>query len=142
MSPFFTGNTCLPTSSPTSSKCTLGGYPVYAVDATTVRDVQAAVNFARNSNIRLVIKNTGHDFSGKSAGAHSVSVWTHNFRGIEYIEKWNGNDGYEGPAFKVGAGVQGREVYEFGRELGLMVVGGEGMVSISFLTSRFGEDVV
>ena len=49
------GATCVPTND-TSSTCTLGGYPVYVVNATTVRHVQLAVNFTRNNNIRLVIK--------------------------------------------------------------------------------------
>jgi hypothetical protein len=36
--------------------CTRGGYPEYVVNATTVKHIQAAVNFARNKNVRLVIK--------------------------------------------------------------------------------------
>ena len=50
---------------------------MYVVNVSTVAHVQAAVNFARNSGARLVIKNTGHDFSGKSGGAGALSVWTH-----------------------------------------------------------------
>ncbi|KAJ3054575.1 hypothetical protein HK097_001408, partial [Rhizophlyctis rosea] len=123
MSPFFTGNTCLPTADP-NGKCTLGGYPYYAVNATAVRDVQAAVNFARNLNIRLVVKNTGHDFSGKSSGAHSLSIWTHNFKDITYIPY---HPDTKGPAFKVGAGVQVFEINKAAQQRGLMVVGGEGM---------------
>jgi hypothetical protein len=49
------GATCLPAVNATGN-CTLGGYPVYVVNATTVKQVQATVNFARNRNIRLVIK--------------------------------------------------------------------------------------
>jgi len=55
LSQWASGNTCVPTSQPNST-CTQGGYPVYVVDALTVRHVQMAVNFARNNNIRLVIK--------------------------------------------------------------------------------------
>jgi hypothetical protein len=55
MSQWASGNTCAPTSEPNST-CTQGGYPVYVVNALNVRHVQMAVNFARNSNIRLVIK--------------------------------------------------------------------------------------
>lgn len=36
--------------------CTLGGSPVYVVNASTVAHVQAAVNFARNRGLRLVVK--------------------------------------------------------------------------------------
>jgi len=49
------GNTCLASRNPTGN-CTQGGFPSYVVNATSVKQVQAAVNFARNKGIRLVIK--------------------------------------------------------------------------------------
>jgi hypothetical protein len=49
------GDTCLPFLNATG-KCTRGGFPEYVVNATTVKHVQAAVNFARNKNLRLVVK--------------------------------------------------------------------------------------
>lgn len=77
VSPMFEGLTCLPPTPGVASNCTQGGYPVYVVNVTTAAHVQAVVNFARNQNVRLVVKNTGHDLSGKSLGAGSLSVWTH-----------------------------------------------------------------
>jgi hypothetical protein len=35
------------------------------IDAHTKEHVQAGVSFARENNIRLIIRNTGHDFIGK-----------------------------------------------------------------------------
>lgn len=49
------GDTCPATPNP-QGNCTQGGFPVYVVNATTVRQIQIAVNFARNKNLRLVIK--------------------------------------------------------------------------------------
>jgi hypothetical protein len=49
------GSTCWPALN-ASGECKQGGYPTYVVNATTVKHVQAAVNFARNRNLRLVIK--------------------------------------------------------------------------------------
>jgi hypothetical protein len=49
------GNTCL-VNADAKGNCTRGGFPTYVVNATNVRQIQAAVNFARNRNIRLVIK--------------------------------------------------------------------------------------
>jgi len=49
------GNTCLASRNATGN-CTQGGFPVYVVNATSVSHVQAAVNFARNKNVRLIIK--------------------------------------------------------------------------------------
>jgi hypothetical protein len=49
------GDTCPAMLYPTGN-CTQGGFPVYVVKATTVRHIQAGINFARNKNIRLVVK--------------------------------------------------------------------------------------
>lgn len=49
------GSTCMPVLG-AEGTCTRGGFPEYVVNATTVKHIQAAVNFARNKNIRLVIK--------------------------------------------------------------------------------------
>lgn len=49
------GGTCDVTLTPVGN-CTQGGFPTYVVNVTTVKDIQIAVNFARNSNLRLVIK--------------------------------------------------------------------------------------
>jgi hypothetical protein len=45
--------------------CTGNGYPVYVVNASTPQSVQLAVDFARENNLRLNIKSTGHDFLGR-----------------------------------------------------------------------------
>lgn len=49
------GSSCILKANPQGT-CTRGGFPEYVVNATTVKHIQAAVNFARNRNIRLVIK--------------------------------------------------------------------------------------
>jgi len=41
---------------PPLSDCKLESFPAYVVNASSVRDVQLAVNFARNNHIRLTIK--------------------------------------------------------------------------------------
>jgi hypothetical protein len=49
------GSTC-PLALNPAGECSRGGFPEYVVNATTVKHIQAAVNFARNKNVRLVIK--------------------------------------------------------------------------------------
>jgi hypothetical protein len=93
-----------------------------------VYQIQLAVNFARNLNLRLVIKNTGHDFNAKSTGAGALSIWTHKLKSINYINKYSDST-YTGPALKLGAGVQAYEVYAAAKQYGVTVVGGEGQVS-------------
>ncbi|CAG8898844.1 unnamed protein product [Penicillium egyptiacum] len=124
MWPLFEGRSCLPTTN-ASASCTVGGYSSYAVNVSNVAQIQLTVNFARNTDIRLVVKNTGHDFNGKSTGAGALGIWTHNLKDIEYYENYRGW-GYQGPAIKIGAGVQAFEVYAKGQELGFTAVGGEG----------------
>ncbi|KLU87191.1 hypothetical protein MAPG_06193, partial [Magnaporthiopsis poae ATCC 64411] len=125
MWPLWQGRTCMPTVNGSNSTCTLGGYPAYAVNVSTVAQVQLAVNFARNANVRLVVKNTGHCYLGKSSGAGSLAVWTHRLKDIEFLPEYSGGvGGYEGPAFKVGAGVTVREIYRAADRNGVTVSGG------------------
>lgn len=127
MSPVAQGMTCTIPALFDSHGCTRGGFPMYVVNATEPKHVQLAVNFARNTGVRLVIKNTGHDFLGKSGGKDSLSIWTHNMKDIEYIEEYvDSKLNYSGPAFKSGAGVQAFELYKAASEKGRVVVGGEG----------------
>lgn len=106
-----------------SNNCTLGGYPSYVVNASTVANIQLAVNFARNSNLRLVVKNTGHDSLGRPMGKGALSVWTHNLKSVRFNPRFR-YDGYDGAALKIGAGVQLSEVYDAADKNGVTVVGG------------------
>ncbi|KAI1149475.1 hypothetical protein F4825DRAFT_51698 [Nemania diffusa] len=117
----FSGNSCNPFSN-NSTPCTIGSHPVYTINATSAVDFQNAVWFARDHNIRLVIRNTGHDYLGKSTGAHSLSVWTHHIKSLELVQYESKQ--YTGPGIKMGAGVEGMEAFKFADSHGLVVVGG------------------
>ncbi|KAI1385796.1 FAD-binding domain-containing protein [Hypoxylon trugodes] len=103
------GGTC-PLALNPQGNCTRGGFPEYVVNATSVKHIQAAVNFARNKHIRLVIKNTGHDFGGRSVGAGSLSIWTHHLKEMEFIPSYRVGP-YRGKAVQLGAGVQSWEAH-------------------------------
>lgn len=60
MQMFFANQSCDPFTAE-SQPCKLGNFPSYAVNVSCAADIVAAVNFARNNNIRFVIKNTGHE---------------------------------------------------------------------------------
>lgn len=124
MSPFYQGATCMPIEG-APGNCTLGGFPYFVVNATNVAQIQLAINLARNLDLRLVIKNTGHDFGGKSAGEGALSIWTHNLKGLDYLPDYSSSS-YTGPAFKMGSGVQTFELYAAAKEHGVTVIGGEG----------------
>ncbi|MGA2043665.1 MAG: FAD-binding protein [Roseiarcus sp.] len=48
----------------------------YAVKALGAGDVAAAVNFARDHNLRLVVKGAGHSYQGTSNAPDSLLIWT------------------------------------------------------------------
>lgn len=65
---------CYPTDEPcppvnlrkeTPGTCALGPAPVYTINATEPAELAAGMAFARKNNIRLVVRNTGHDILGK-----------------------------------------------------------------------------
>lgn len=91
MWPLFQGRTCMPTNESTGT-CTLGGYASYSINVSTVAQIQLGVNFARNLNLRLVVKNTGHDYIGKSSGAGALNIWTHNLKSIKFIENFQSDE--------------------------------------------------
>ncbi|KAH6684560.1 putative isoamyl alcohol oxidase [Halenospora varia] len=122
MAPMFANQSCDPFTAE-STTCKLGNYVRYAINVTTVNDLIAGVKFADDNNIRFVIRNTGHDFLGRSTGAGSLSVWTHYLKDIKF-KQWS-DAYYTGSAVKVGAGVEGYEIMEAANAQGLVVVGGE-----------------
>jgi hypothetical protein len=128
LSPLYQGLTCQPPSIYDSGSCTLGGSPSYVIKAKTVSDIQSGINFARNDYLRLVVKNTGHDFAGKSTGHGAFSIWTHGLKDMQYFNNYVDDSGYKGPAIKAGAGVQAFELYRFATQLGVVAVAGEGQV--------------
>lgn len=111
MSTFYTNETCRPTTDP-SEPCTLGYYGVYAILAEKHDHVKAGVDFAREHNLRLVVRNTGHDFLGRSTGWGALVINTHRFKNMTFTSSYTGPGDYRGPAVTIGAGVQGAELLE------------------------------
>lgn len=122
MAAWFTNNSCNPFLD-RSAPCTIGNYNLYAVNATDVADYQATIAFIKKHNIRLTIRNTGHDYDGKSSGAGAVSIWTHNMKDMQILDYKSPH--YTGKAMKMGAGVQVIDMYQAAHDAGLIMVGGD-----------------
>ncbi|KAH8432946.1 uncharacterized protein LDX57_010580 [Aspergillus melleus] len=125
MLPLYEGRTCMASGFNYTDTCKMGAYPSYVVNVSSVAQIQLAVNFARNLNLRLVVKNTGHDFNGKASGKGALSIWTHWLKDKAFYSEFKADNGYVGPAMKVGAGVQVWEAYEFAKAHDVTVIGGE-----------------
>lgn len=133
MAPYWQNNSCNPmvatntgtntNNTDTYNTCILGNLASYALNISHVGDVISGLKFARENNIRLTIKNTGHDFLGRSTGAGSLALWMHNLDDIDFFN-YSNNALYTGPAVRIGAGVRYSDLYPVAREYGYRVVGG------------------
>ncbi|KAI5814621.1 hypothetical protein BZA77DRAFT_339056 [Pyronema omphalodes] len=123
MAPVWSARSCDPFT-PREQPCELGNYIHYAINVTSAADIAVGLKWAKEHNVRVVVRNTGHDYLGKSTGAAALGIWTHWLKKVEYHEDWRG-EGYRGRAFTFGAGVQGFEAYREADKRGLVVVGGE-----------------
>jgi FAD/FMN-containing dehydrogenase len=89
---------------------------VYAVAARTTADVVAAVNFARENNLRLVVKGGGHSYQGTSNAADSLLVWTRRMNAIALNDAFVGSGCSEQhepqPVVTVGGGALWGQVYD------------------------------
>ena len=95
-----------------AGQCRLGAY---VVAAQTTSDVAAAVDFARNHNVRLVVKGGGHSYLGTSNAPDSLLVWMRPMRDIALHDDFRGVgcpvNPAPVPAVSVGAGALWEEVY-------------------------------
>ncbi|KAL4940302.1 hypothetical protein BDV06DRAFT_230445 [Aspergillus oleicola] len=111
-------------------KCDLGSSPVYTINTTKPEDLAVGILFAQENNVRLVIRNTGHDLLGKSLGYGSLQIWIRHLRkGIIYQEVHEPSAGcrgslWHGAAFTVAGGYVWDEVYEEAFFRDSIVVGG------------------
>ncbi|KAF8624469.1 hypothetical protein AX15_005859 [Amanita polypyramis BW_CC] len=107
--------------------CDQGNIPVLGVEAKEVRDVQVAVRFAKTHNLKLIIKNTGHDFLGRSSGRGGFMLWTHRLKNISYDDHFVPKGGPSSQSYKaitIGAGVQWHEAYAAVNASGRFMIGG------------------
>lgn len=125
MNPYYQNQSCDPYTA-ANRTCSLGNYVSYAINTTRVTDVIAGIKFAKDNNVRLVIKNTGHDFLGKSTGKGGLSIWTYNLKSSEIIESYSSNSStWTGPAVKPGAGMTGYDAIEAVGPAGYKIVSGD-----------------
>ncbi|SCO80541.1 related to isoamyl alcohol oxidase [Fusarium oxysporum] len=110
--------------------CSRGALPAYVFNATTTDHVVAALAFAAEHNIRLVIKNTGHAGNGRLNANTLLRIWTHNMKSIELREDFNltcpnaKDTSSPRMAATVGAGVQDGEMNEALAAQNALAVGG------------------
>jgi FAD/FMN-containing dehydrogenase len=88
----------------------------YAVAARTAADVAAAVRFAREHDLRLVVKGGGHGYQGTSSAPDSLLIWTRRMNDVRLHEVFvaQGCNGKQEPrtAVTIGAGAMWADAYD------------------------------
>ncbi|KAK5995931.1 FAD-linked oxidoreductase OXR2-like protein [Cladobotryum mycophilum] len=104
--------------------CYQGTVPDYYVDAREVQDIQRSLEFAQQYKLPVTIKNTGHDYKGRSTGVNTFAIWTHNIAPAPEInENFTPEScpGSIGPVVTYGAGQVGTNLYDSLAGTGYMV---------------------
>ncbi|KAF2094169.1 FAD-binding domain-containing protein [Rhizodiscina lignyota] len=108
--------------------CSLGTLSAFHVDASTAADITATLAFVRKHNIRLSIRNTGHDYLGRSAIPNSLALEMSNFQTMEFHPTFQLNNCKSTSAITnvgiMGAGVIGDEALPFFSAKGMQPVVG------------------
>ncbi|KAM0254637.1 hypothetical protein ACHAQJ_006606 [Trichoderma viride] len=123
----FDNYTCLPDE---NVPCSPAGYPAYVVNASCAEHVKIGIDFARKYNVRLNVKNTGHDYLGRSNSPGSLSIWTHHLNSITYNKNQFRLHGsgkiIRGNSITVGGGSEMYDIYVAADKYNQVVVGGGG----------------
>src|SRR5262249_28213426 len=107
---------------------------VYAVAAETTADIVAAVNFAREHNLRLVVKGGGHSYQGTSNAPDSLLVWTRHMNSVTLHDSFvaQGCQGKQAPqpAVSIQAGAMWADAYHAVTTKGGRYVQGGGCLNV------------
>ena len=107
---------------------------LYAVMARNANDIAAAVNFARENQLRLVIRGGGHSYQGTSNAPDSLLVWTRNMHDIEmhdaFVPQGCEHTMQPQPAVTIGAGTIGIQAYDAVTTKGGRYIQGGGCLTV------------
>lgn len=127
----------------TSLSCNQGALPAYTVPVGTADDVKRALAFASRTRATISIKNSGHDYNGRSSGPGSLGLWTRQLQDLSYepafVPEGCDSAGEQGAAaggtstpdrpvaaITMGAGVNFDQVYAFAHRHNVTYLGGSG----------------
>ncbi|KAE9397912.1 FAD-binding domain-containing protein [Gymnopus androsaceus JB14] len=108
--------------------CSQGSVPTFAIDVRNATDVLRGLEFSKEYNISLAIKNTGHDYKGRSGGPGALALWLHNLKSIEFAPNFIPQNCPSAMrteyAVTVGAGVQFSDLIPFATEHNITIPSG------------------
>ncbi|KAJ5873003.1 FAD linked oxidase N-terminal [Penicillium soppii] len=107
--------------------CSLGRLSSYYVDVRDASHISAALRFATKHNIRISVKNTGHDFFGRSSVPNTLAIWTHNLDSMKFNSNFTAHNCPAANGQNVGelgAGVIANDAYHYFSSYGMDITGG------------------
>ncbi|CRG82838.1 hypothetical protein PISL3812_00184 [Talaromyces islandicus] len=123
------------TSQVLSNDCYLGRLSSLYVDARDASHVATVIKFAQEHNLRVSIKNTGHDYFGRSTSPNTLAIWTHNMNTMKYHKDFTASNcpAANGKNIgEMGAGTQAVDAYTYFQTFNMDVTGGnEGSVGLA-----------
>ncbi|KAH7887248.1 hypothetical protein F5I97DRAFT_2072648 [Phlebopus sp. FC_14] len=104
--------------------CYQGTTPPYSIAIESAQDASTVVQWAVANKVKLTVKNTGHDFMGRSAAPGTLQVNMHQMTTLEYASDFvpQGSNAPPVPALTMAAGAQLTNIYAFAEEIGISVV--------------------
>ena len=132
--PFYVGDEPGATQSTGWADAWMAAPSAYAVVAQTAADVAAAVNFARQHNLRLVVKGGGHGYQGSSSAPDSLLIWTRRMNRVTlheaFVPQGCPKQGAGQPAATIEAGAMWIDAYNAVTTIGHRYVQGGGCTTV------------
>ncbi|KAI9666386.1 MAG: hypothetical protein M1821_004322 [Bathelium mastoideum] len=100
----------------TNASCNQGTVSDYYIELQSASDIQAAFSFAKDTGIKLSIKNSGHDYLGRNSQKGSLALWTRKLTSLSYSPSFVAAgcpSDASTTAITTSAGVNFDEVYAF-----------------------------
>ncbi|GLI81848.1 hypothetical protein PoHVEF18_010240 [Penicillium ochrochloron] len=107
--------------------CSLGRLASYYVEAHDASHISTALQFAKRHNIRISVKNTGHDYYGRSSVPNTLGIWTHKLNAMAFYSNFTAYDCSNSDGQNVGelgAGVVAGDAYRYFSGHGMDITGG------------------
>ncbi|KAG8219079.1 hypothetical protein J3R82DRAFT_4838 [Butyriboletus roseoflavus] len=95
--------------------CYQGSTPPYSVSILDAQDASIVIKWAIAHNVKLTVRNTGHDYQGRSAAPSTLQVNTHLLDNLSYVPEFipQGLNTAPVPALTMGAGAQIYNIYNY-----------------------------
>lgn len=111
----------------TSTSCNQGSISRFYIDVQSVSEITKALQLSHDHGLRLSIKNSGHDYQGRSSMKGSLALWMRNLRNMTrdacFVPE-GCSDISPADTITTGAGVNFDEVYKFADTEGVTFIGG------------------